>query len=245
MSSTEGTRWSGADWADQQQNITLIGAGGIGSWTALALSRIGHSLTIIDPDMVDETNVKGGQFYKKSDIGEPKVESVRKNILELGCNNDIYTIADYFEDSEQIDTICISALDNMKTRKNAFNSWISFVENQRKGGSSLPAIFIDGRLLLETLEIFAVDYDNKDDIKEYQEKWLFDDKDVPDLDCTNKQTTFSAMIIGGMITSVLCNFLTNCKLAMEFRDVPFHQRMYLPIFDYKLKDVETCQTIPL
>lgn len=244
MSVAEGTRWSGADWADQQTDITLIGVGGIGSWTALALSRIGHNITIIDPDIVDITNVKGGQFYKKSNIGEPKVECVKKNILELGCSNDIITIADYFEDAEQMDSICISALDNMETRKNAFNSWMSFVETERKHIAPMPAIFIDGRLLLETLEIFAVDYDNKDAIKEYQEKWLFEDKDVPDLDCTSKQTTFSAMIIGGLITSVLCNFLTNCKLAMEFRDVPFHQRMYLPIFDYKLKDVELCQTKP-
>lgn len=244
MSVTVGTRWSGADWADQQTDITLIGAGGIGSWTALALSRIGHTITIIDPDIVDETNVKGGQFYKKSDVGRPKVMCVKSNIIELGCNNDIYTIDDYFEETEQMDNVCISALDNMKTRKDAFDSWMSFIEIQRKYEPSLPAIFIDGRLLLETLEIFAVDYDNKEAIKEYQEKWLFDDKDVPDLDCTNKQTTFSAMMIGGLITSVLCNFLTNCKLAMEFRDVPFHQRMYLPIFDYKLKDVESCQVKP-
>lgn len=237
MSVTVGTRWSGADWADQQTTILLIGAGGIGSWTALGLSRIGHDLIIIDPDEVDQTNVKGGQFYTKTDIGKPKVQAIHANILHLGCSNEIYEMQEYFEDTDEMTHICISALDNMKTRKNAFNKWLEFNEIARKHGGAPPSLFIDGRLLLETLEVFTIDYDNKDAIKEYQEKWLFDDKDVPDLDCTNKQTTFSAMMIGGLITSTLCNFLTNCKLATDFRDVPFHQRIYLPIFDYKIETI--------
>ena len=43
----EGKRWSGFDWADQQKQIMMIGAGGIGSWTCLSLSRIMHEIVII------------------------------------------------------------------------------------------------------------------------------------------------------------------------------------------------------
>ncbi len=53
--------------------IVLVGAGGLNSWTALGLVRSGaRSLTIVDPDLVDRTNLPR-QFYFREDLGQPKV----------------------------------------------------------------------------------------------------------------------------------------------------------------------------
>lgn len=235
MEVKEGKRWSGADWADQQSDILLIGAGGIGSWTALALSRIEHRLTIIDPDMVDTTNVEGGQMYRVGDVGEHKVNAVLAICREFGCNNRLTVVADRFTPEKGTFPITIMGVDNMVARRDGFETWSTTF------GDNKEALFIDGRLLMETCEVFTIKGGDLGAIKEYKEKWLFKDSEVEDLDCTNKQSTFAAMTIAGMITGTLCNFLTNKKLQIDFREVPFHQRMYFPILNYKTEEYGDCK----
>lgn len=224
------TRFSGADWADQIRNMILVGAGGIGSWTALNLSRIGHEFYLIDPDVVDETNVNGGQMFKSEQIGMQKVHAVKETCIDFGCNNSITSMASLYHQSTGALPIMIGAVDNMEARKIIFKAW------KQSYNRSAEAILIDGRLLMETMEIFAIKGDDEEGIKKYEKLYLFDDKDVPDLDCTNKQSTFGAMTIAGLITATLCNHLTNLKLGAEIREVPFYQRLHLPILNYQTNE---------
>lgn len=61
-------------------DITLVGAGGIGSWTALALVRGGATrLRIIEPDIVDRTNL-ARQFYKADQTGTSKALAIGTNL---------------------------------------------------------------------------------------------------------------------------------------------------------------------
>src|SRR5450631_3991042 len=92
----EGKRWGGMDWATEQREIMLIGNGGIGSFTALSLARIGHSLILIDPDICDLTNVQGGQLHRTTDIGRDKVAAVSEICREFGCTSEITTINEFF-----------------------------------------------------------------------------------------------------------------------------------------------------
>jgi molybdopterin/thiamine biosynthesis adenylyltransferase len=227
------TRWSGADWASEQRFIYLIGLGGIGSWTALNLARIGHSLCLIDGDVVDQTNVGGGQMYRTKDIGKNKVACVHEICREFGCSASMETYNDnYNVESFGINAITICGLDNMAARKEIFEAWVTYVQKEKKSDRR-DCLFIDGRLLLENMEIFTIKGNDGAAIAEYRQKYLFDDSEVATLDCTTKQCTFSAMTIAGLITTTLCNWLTNQKLDMEMRTVPFHQRLFLPIFDLK------------
>src|SRR3990170_3456674 len=60
--------------------IAIIGAGSIGSWTALALLKLGCSdVTVYDYDNVEEQNV-GSQIYKSADVGMPKTEALRNRL---------------------------------------------------------------------------------------------------------------------------------------------------------------------
>lgn len=64
--------------------ILLVGAGGLGSPAALYLAAagIGH-LTIVDPDVVDVTNLQRQVLHGTSDLGRPKTESARDRLLDL------------------------------------------------------------------------------------------------------------------------------------------------------------------
>lgn len=234
-----GTRWSGAEWATEKKEIMLVGAGGIGSWTALALSRIEHQLYIVDGDMVDDTNVKGGQFYTSDKIGHNKANAVTDLCRRFGYTGSMMSIDSMFDKETGMLPICITGLDSMAARKLVFQEWknrLGFNHNKK------DCILIDGRLLLETIEIFTIMGNDEQAIREYEEKHLFDDSEVEELDCTSKQTTFSAMIIAGLITSTLCNWIVNNKIDdPDFRAVPFYQRMYLPILLYNTKNTENAK----
>ena len=56
--------------------VTLIGLGGIGSWTLLGLAKMGvQHLSAYDPDKVSPENV-ATQLYGQDMIGYPKAEAI-------------------------------------------------------------------------------------------------------------------------------------------------------------------------
>jgi hypothetical protein len=224
------TRFSGADWSTELKNIYLIGLGGIGSYVAYNLARIGHNLILIDGDVVDTTNVNGGQLYRAKDVGKNKVDCIQEICREFGAIGSIDPYAENYE-PEGFDSndIVICGLDNMKARKEVFSTWIEHVD---KLDNPENCLLLDGRLLIENMEIFALRGDDYDSRAKYEKEHLFDDSEVADLDCTSKQSSFGAMTIAGLMTATLCNFLTNRKLGMEFRSVPVHQKLYLPLFKH-------------
>ena len=67
-----------------RSKVLLIGAGGLGSPSALYLAAagVGH-LTIIDHDTVDESNLQRQILHRSHDVGQPKVESARRELLAL------------------------------------------------------------------------------------------------------------------------------------------------------------------
>ena len=75
------TTFRGLPWFEMTNDMycTIGGAGGIGSWLALFLSRAGIRPTIYDFDYVERRNM-GGQFYSQEDIGRPKVQALASNI---------------------------------------------------------------------------------------------------------------------------------------------------------------------
>lgn len=241
----EGTRWSGADWGDQKRHILLVGVGGIGSFTAFSLSRIGHDLTLFDGDIVDTTNIKGGQMYMHNDVNKKKAEAILNVIRQFGGeNNKIEVYPIMYKEGYGTQDITITGLDNMTARRIVFNEWVATRKKKLDNGENVSnMLFIDGRLTLEMLEIFALQGDNGDAIDAYEKEHLFSDEEAQELDCTTKQSTFGAMTIASLITSTLCNFLTNEKLQMSFRSVPFYQRFYLPSLRYEKRDIVKTENI--
>lgn len=63
--------------------VAICGLGGLGSNIAICLARVGVGrLILIDYDVVDVTNLHRQQ-YKISQVGKPKVEALKENLLEI------------------------------------------------------------------------------------------------------------------------------------------------------------------
>ena len=82
----------------QAARVILFGVGGVGGWCAEALVRsgVGH-LTLVDPDLVDVTNVNRQLPATTRTIGLPKVEVLRARLLEINPLADIIALQDRYD----------------------------------------------------------------------------------------------------------------------------------------------------
>jgi tRNA A37 threonylcarbamoyladenosine dehydratase len=64
--------------------VAIFGVGGVGGWCAEALLRTGvHHLTIVDDDLVAESNINRQRQAAPSTVGKPKVKVLRDMLLEI------------------------------------------------------------------------------------------------------------------------------------------------------------------
>jgi len=67
----------------QSKKVGIGGAGGLGSNCAMVLVRSGFkNLEIIDQDLIDASNLNRQQYYT-AEIGLPKVEVLKKRLLDI------------------------------------------------------------------------------------------------------------------------------------------------------------------
>lgn len=72
-----------------EKGVAIVGAGGLGSNVAIMLARTGVSpLFIIDFDKVEESNLNR-QYYTRNDLGEYKVNALKKHIEEINPNIEV------------------------------------------------------------------------------------------------------------------------------------------------------------
>ncbi len=64
--------------------VALVGAGGLGAPAALYLAAAGiGALTLVDPDVVDLSNLQRQVLYAEADLGRPKVEAAAARLRTL------------------------------------------------------------------------------------------------------------------------------------------------------------------
>jgi len=77
----------------QNKRVILFGVGGVGSWCAEALVRTGLThLTIVDGDVVQESNVNRQLPATRVTIGQPKVEALKARLLTINPEAEIKAI---------------------------------------------------------------------------------------------------------------------------------------------------------
>ncbi len=75
-----------------EAKVLLIGAGGLGSPTALYLAAAGvGTLGIVDFDEVDLSNLQRQILHDTDDVGRPKVVSARERLADINPNVDVVT----------------------------------------------------------------------------------------------------------------------------------------------------------
>ena len=225
-------RFKDAPWYNRtsRTNVVVGGAGGIGSWLVLFLARTGTKITVYDHDSFELHNM-GGQFVDHAHVGTSKVDSLTDLVNEFS-DETITGLEEKFMTTSMNSMIMFSGFDNMEARKIMFNRWKGGLSNHTSHyGRSLNTnrLFIDGRLLMEQMQIFCVKGDDKDSIKEYETKHLFDDSEVETESCTLKQTSHSAAMIAAMMTGFYTNHLSNIHLQKDVRSVPFYTEYFIPL----------------
>ena len=70
--------------------VIIFGVGGVGSWCAESLVRtgVGH-LTMVDCDVVCDSNINRQLMATTKTVGRPKVEVMRERLLEINPETDI------------------------------------------------------------------------------------------------------------------------------------------------------------
>jgi molybdopterin/thiamine biosynthesis adenylyltransferase len=213
-------RFKDAPWFPEREEIVMVGgAGGIGSWLTFFLAKAGFKAIVYDFDTIEEHNI-GGQLFRVEDIGKYKVQALSDIITDY-CGEYITTFLNKIDRDSPTHHFMFSAFDNMQARKDLFAVWKQSIE-----GCPVTPIFIDGRLIMEQLQIFCVTPDNMD---EYEREHLFDDSEVEDAPCTMKQTSHSAAMIATHMIGFFTNHITNIYEREVVRDVPFSYEFFIPV----------------
>lgn len=101
--------------------VMIVGMGGLGSPVAMYLASmgIGH-LILVDPDVVDVSNLQRQIVYNADCVGQPKVVAAQKKLHALNPEVHISTFQTKFEDltTESIESVdlVIDCSDNFATR---------------------------------------------------------------------------------------------------------------------------------
>lgn len=102
--------------------VLLLGAGGLGSPSALYLAAAGvGTIGIVDDDVVDESNLQRQVLHNVERLGMAKVESARKTLQALNPDVKVIPIQERLDSSNVLDVIAgydliVDGADNFPTR---------------------------------------------------------------------------------------------------------------------------------
>jgi tRNA A37 threonylcarbamoyladenosine dehydratase len=183
--------------------VTVIGVGGIGSPTVIALAKMGISqITVYDYDFVESHNLPN-QIYRISDLGKPKVEALKEVVADY-AGIDIVAKMERFE-NQQLSGIVISGVDSMAARKTIWD--------KVRYNVSVP-MYIEARMGAEVCRIHSVKPLDPTNVRWY-ESTLYSDDDALDLPCTERAIIYTVFMISGLIVRQVKNFVNNQDVLKE------------------------------
>jgi len=204
------TRFSGM-FSVAHLNALVIGAGGIGGPTALALAKMGfREVAWCDDELVSSENT-GTQLYGVTDIGAAKVINLGNIIQRLTEYNESYgavigrfpwepgSLSGYEPDPDFI----ISAVDSIDARKKIWDGIFDFPTWQW---------YIDARMGAEIFQMWTVRRGSKQ--VEMYDRMISrqTDEDIPDLPCTSKATFYTGFYAGAKVASTVANIVRDLQI---------------------------------
>lgn len=177
--------------------ITIIGAGAVGSWTALTLAKMGFAnLTVWDDDVVDDENMNCS-LYRPVDIGQKKVYALF-GLIQQFCEIEIRTFMAKYT-TGVFPGIVISAVDSMAVRRQIWSN--------HAGRSATTKVVIDPRMGAETALLYVMNpLDERDDASYV--KTLYSDDDAVREPCTRKATAYCALPLSGLVAAQVKSVVT-------------------------------------
>ncbi|MGD0115339.1 MAG: ThiF family adenylyltransferase [Dehalococcoidia bacterium] len=173
----------------RQFDLDVIGAGGIGSWTVVALAKLGvGSIRVFDDDVVEPLNLPS-QCYSLSHAraGIPKVEALRELCREFS-DSEIEPVCERVE-HQQLRLTVISALDSMKSRRQVWEGAIKGRPIDR---------YLDSRMGGHSLTILTVRPTSPVEKSVYEETLYADDEALP-LPCTARAVVSWPLVAAALL----------------------------------------------
>lgn len=175
--------------------LNIIGAGAIGSFTALTLAKMGfNDISVWDADTVESHNLPN-QFYRECDIGKPKVLAL-KEIIQAFTGTEIKTYQEIFKE-RNISGITISGVDSMDVR---MEIWRKIKFNMH-----VP-LYIDARMGGEVMSVIAVNPMNILDIKRYEVS-LYPSKEALKLRCSQQAIIYTLLHVAGYVANTVKRYV--------------------------------------
>ncbi len=86
----------------RRSHVVVLGLGGVGSWCAEALARSGvGALTVMDEDVVSETNINRQCVALHSTLGMPKAEVMARRIGDIAPDCSVTAVVGRYEESQR------------------------------------------------------------------------------------------------------------------------------------------------
>lgn len=189
------------------KSIAVIGAGGIGSWTVLALLKMGcQDIKVFDMDHVEVHNA-ASQVYTSLDAGKTKIQALADRLFDLtdlspSCIEAEITPDNAKEFLKGFD-IVISAVDSIEVRKTLF-----------KALEGTNIVFIDGRMAGNAIEIYTIPMNDTEKRTLYSET-LFGNEEALDIPCSERSVVYNCFVISGLITAMVGHICNNRPVPTE------------------------------
>lgn len=179
--------------------IFVIGAGAIGSFTVLALAKMGFdNIRVMDEDKIETENLNA-QFYRFKDIGKFKVDALEEIVQDFTAVK-LNTAKAMWSSKIASPGVMIVAVDNMETRKAALDACKITGMNTK--------LVIDPRMSAESALIYAYEPQLKETMDSYA-KSLYSDLEAVQERCTAKSTIYTVLGISSMIAAIVKARLTD------------------------------------
>ncbi len=184
---------------------TIIGVGGIGSWLALALSKMGlPRIKIYDSDTVEEHNLPS-QAFRLEDTGKSKTEATKEVLTAFaGCS--VTAIPEDFNGQERLKDIVICAVDSMDVRIDIWKKYVRYNPNIK--------LFVEARMGAEELRVYSFKPTDPDLVRRYEE-FLYPSSDAHQAPCTEKSIAYTVFTSAGIIGREVKAYLTGEPIAFE------------------------------
>lgn len=187
----------------QLKEIAIVGVGSVGSFTCLALTKMGlQNFVLWDFDSIEEHNLPN-QFFMESQLNQKKDVSTQELITKFSPSVNVRLNGKVKKDSLIFSDVTILCTDSMASRKLAYEKCKDF-----------SRFLIDARMGGQVMIIYTIDLKDPKQRKEY-EKTLYPDEESEDLLCTEKAIIYNVLGISSMICNQLKKVLSKEKYNFE------------------------------
>lgn len=180
---------------ERARPVTLIGAGAVGSYTALALLKMGVTdLTVFDHDSVASHNIPMS-LYREADMGTYKVDALA-GLLSYLTGVQIKAVQKGYTNQPLSGTSVVICVDTMETRKRIWKQVL-------KAGLKVD-ILVDTRVERTYIEVLTVVPFAADERKNY-EALLYTDMSAARQTCGNHGVVFTSLAAAQSVAANLAS----------------------------------------